>query len=492
MMSQVFGLLRESVVITDADIELPGPRIIYTNPAFTKMTGYTAEEVLGKNPRFMQGPKTTRATLDRLRAQLQMGETFQGEDINYRKGGSEFHIDWYIEPLRDTAGRITHFLAVQSDITERKNAEKALAQAEADYRSIFENAVEGIFQTTPEGRYLKANPALARMYGYESPEDLLQNITRIDRQLYVQPGRREEFAARLREHGVIAGFESEIYRRDGTTIWISEHAREVRDENGRAFFYEGTVEDITRRKELEAQFLQAQRMESIGMLASGIAHDLNNVLAPILMGSDFLRAKLPDAESRELVDMLEIGAQRGANLVKQILSFARGITGEKTLVQPRHILDEIASMAKQTFPKRIAIRNSASRDLWPIMSDTTQLHQVLLNLCVNARDAIAENGMILISAENRTLREPLRVNTRRDRAGELRGGENRGQWRGYSAGGNGENLRAVFHHEAHWQRHWARPFHCHRDCEKPRRRSRGRERAGAGNGVPRLPSRRGR
>lgn len=529
MLAQVFAQLRESVVITDADLDGSGPFIVYTNPAFARMSGYTAEEVLGKNPRFMQGPKTTRKTLDRLRAALERGEAFQGEDINYRKDGTEFFIDWYIEPLRDASGRVTHFVAVQNDVTERRLAEAALrardeqmrmvvsnaplvlfrldekgvftlsegkgleaaglrpgevlgrsifdicagspdilgnvrralagetiraeaefggavfetfytplrdaaggcsgvvgvatdvtefrrsenarAQAEADYRSIFENAVEGIFQTTPEGRYLKANPALARMYGYESPAELVENLTRIDRQLYVQPGRREEFAARLREQGVVAGFESEIFRRDGSTIWISEHAREVRNESGRTLFYEGTVEDITRRKELEAQFLQAQRMESIGMLASGIAHDLNNVLAPILIGSDFLRAKMPDSESRDLVDMLETGAQRGANLVKQILSFARGITGEKTLVQLRHILTEIANMAKQTFPKRITIRNNAGRELWPVMSDTTQLHQVLLNLCVNARDAIADSGMIVISAENLHLREPLRVTT---------------------------------------------------------------------------------
>src|SRR5258708_25758504 len=122
-----------------------------------------------------------------------------------------------------------------------------MSQPEQMYRSIFENAIEGIFQTTPSGQYLNVNPALAKMYGYESTQDLVAGLTAIDNQLYVDPNRRGKFVAIMQEHGVVRGFESEIYRKDKSTIWISENARAVRDENGKLIYYEGMVEDITER-----------------------------------------------------------------------------------------------------------------------------------------------------------------------------------------------------------------------------------------------------
>lgn len=141
--------------------------------------------------------------------------------------------------------------AVGIDITARKRAEEGLRQAEEKYRTIFENAVEGIFQTGPDGRFLSANPALARIYGYNTPEELIGSLTNIRRQLYLQPNRREEFVRLLEERGGVVGFESQIYRKDGSVIWISENARVVRDREGNTVRYEGTVEDITQRKQAQ-------------------------------------------------------------------------------------------------------------------------------------------------------------------------------------------------------------------------------------------------
>ena len=276
---QALAQLRESVIITDTDIELPGPLIIWVNAAFTRMTGYSQTEVIGLTPRILQGPKTRRSTIDRLRRQLKAGEAFTGDDINYRKDGSEFNIDWYIEPLRDEEGKITHFIAVQRDTT-------------------------------------------------------------LERQL-------------------------------------------------------------------QAQLLQAQRLESIGMLASGVAHDLNNILAPVLMGAAILSERLTAKEDQAMLALMQNGAERGAALVKQILSFARGVAGNSTLAQARHLIGDVVSLAQQTFPKRIAVESSVAADLLPILGDATQIHQVLMNLCVNARDAIEEDGTITISAENLLLAEPL-------------------------------------------------------------------------------------
>jgi CheY-like chemotaxis protein len=151
---------------------------------------------------------------------------------------------------------------------------------------------------------------------------------------------------------------------------------------------------------MESQFLRAQRMESIGTLAGGIAHDLNNVLSPILMAIDMLQLKTTDESSRKWLDVLRTNAERGGNMVRQVLSFARGVEGERVALQPKHLIKEIVKILKETLPKSIEINFRVPDDLWIISADATQMHQVLMNLCVNSRDAMPEGGSIWIKAEN--------------------------------------------------------------------------------------------
>ncbi len=158
--------------------------------------------------------------------------------------------------------------------------------------------------------------------------------------------------------------------------------------------------DITQKKQLEAQFLRAQRLESLGTLASGIAHDLNNILAPILMTAQLLESQLDDSRSQRLLSILIGNVKRGANLVKQVLSFARGMEGERSLLQVRHLITEIRQIIKETFPKSIEVETILPLDLLAVLGEATQLHQVLMNLCVNARDAMPDGGTLTISAEN--------------------------------------------------------------------------------------------
>ena len=163
--------------------------------------------------------------------------------------------------------------------------------------------------------------------------------------------------------------------------------------------------DITQKKQLESQFLRAQRLESIGTLSSGIAHDLNNVLAPILMTAQLLESQLDDERSKRLLPILINNAKRGANLVKQVLSFTRGMEGERTLVQAKHLINEIKEVIRETFPKTIQMSDEIPQNLWVIKGDATQLHQVVMNLCVNARDAMPNGGKLSICAQNFTVDE---------------------------------------------------------------------------------------
>jgi two-component system, NtrC family, sensor kinase len=236
--------------IAIADATLPDQPIVYCNPAFEKITGYDRSEVLGRNCRFLQGPDTDPEALQQIRRALQEHHDCKVILKNYRKDGNPFWNEFTISPVRDSSGCVTHFIGVQADITDRKQAEEALKSAEAKYRSIFENATEGIFQRTPDGRYFSANPALARIYGYDSPEALIANCSA--KQLYVDRTRRAKLIAEISKTGSIKEFESCVYRPDGSTTWISENVREVRNQLGELLYYEGTVAEIADRKQAEA------------------------------------------------------------------------------------------------------------------------------------------------------------------------------------------------------------------------------------------------
>jgi two-component system cell cycle sensor histidine kinase/response regulator CckA len=196
--------------------------------------------------------------------------------------------------------------------------------------------------------------------------------------------------------------EFRIFRSDDTTRWLSIQSDVFVDAEGQPQRIVGVHRDVTEKKDLQAQFLQAQRLESLGTLASGIAHDLNNILTPILGVTQLLPLKFPDLpdSTQHLLDTLESSARRGSSLIKQILSFARGVEGKRITLQLSHILQEIRLIINQTLPKSIDISLELEPHLWPVMGDVTQLHQVFMNLCVNARDAMPDGGSLRIAAQN--------------------------------------------------------------------------------------------
>ncbi len=277
---------------------------------------------------------------------------------------------------------------------ERRRAEQKIREQAA----LLDVATDAILVQNLQDQIVFWNKGAQRMYGWKAEEALGQDAN----QLLC----KAEDLSRLEELRTLVALEGSWYgelkqvKKDGKEMIVESRWTLVQNEQDKPISILIVNTDITEKKQLEAQFLRAQRMESIGTLASGIAHDLNNVLAPILMSVQLLSLKLHDDQTRQWLKILEDNARRGAELVKQVVSFARGVKGERTLVQVRHIISEIKQIAKETFPKSIDVLTDIAQDLWTVSGDATQLHQVLMNLCVNARDALLDGGTLSISAKN--------------------------------------------------------------------------------------------
>jgi PAS domain S-box-containing protein len=317
--------------------------------------------------------------------------------LNYGKDGREYWIDIEVVPIFDRTRKCTHFAAIERDVTKEKEAEEQLA-LQAAYLS---KARDAIVVRDLEGDIIYWNQGAERIYGWTRGEAMGRNkreLLGIDPKIY-----------EMNEKAVLArgeaSAEHQQVTKDSRTLTVETRWTLIRDEkeNPKAVLTIDT--DITERKKIELQFLRAQRMESIGTLAGGVAHDLNNILAPIMMAIDLLKANATDAQSRDILDALDTSARRGADIVRQVLSFARGMDGERIEIQPKHLIKDIQSIIKDTFPKDIRLNFFVPNDTWIIRGDPTQVHQVFLNLCLNARDAMPTGGTLSINVENAVLDE---------------------------------------------------------------------------------------
>lgn len=280
---------------------------------------------------------------------------------------------------------------------ELQSAYQQLEVAEAKYRSIFENAGEGIFQSTPDGRYITANPALARIYGCDSPEEVTAKFTDIERQLYVDPVRRNEFLRSIEESGTVSDFESQIYRSDGSIVWISEKARAVRDRSGSVLYYEGLIEDITQRK---------QAQESLRLFIHALSHDLRNPVAGMLMVLKNWQRKTGDsiAIPRSVLERMIQGSEQQLRLINSLLEVhageLRGLVLHCDRVDLRTVveaaaadLEPLMNEAKATF------KNLIPDDLPAVNADNTQLRRVFSNLIANALKHNLPGLNLIISAQ---------------------------------------------------------------------------------------------
>jgi PAS domain S-box-containing protein len=341
-----------------------------------------------------------------------------------------------------------------NQIAEHKRVEEVLRQAEQKYRSIFENAIEGIFQTTPDGRYITCNPALARIYGYESAEELIATLTDIGQQLYVAPQRRQEFIKQMQACDWVCNFESQVYRKDGKIIWICENARAVRNANGTLLYYEGCITDITQRKlseealrqseaqlkakteqlelalskleQTQAQLMHNEKIYNLGQLVAGVAHEINNpvnfVCGNLIPASQYvedlldllrLYAKhypqpIPEIQAKaEAIDLefliedfpkalssMQLGADRIRQIVQSLRNFSRLDESEMTPVDLHIGLDStLLILNNRLKPKGDNSGITVIKDygeLPPVRGYAGLLNQVFMNLLCNAIDALED------------------------------------------------------------------------------------------------------
>jgi PAS domain S-box-containing protein len=368
------------------------------NRGAQRLYGYEAADAVGR-PISMLVPPELPEEVPQILAKIEAGRRVNHyETVRVRNDGSRIHISLTVSPIKDSAGRIIGASAIARDITERKQREERLRELAA----MLDKAQDAIMVRDLEGRIVYWNHRSERLYGWTPEEAIGKNVR--DLVYNADANQFEGAMRRVLSTGEWMGELTQVTKL-GKPVTVESRWTLVQDDDGRPRSILAINTDITEKKKLEAQFLRAQRMESIGTLAGGIAHDLNNVLAPVLMAVQMLRAKLEDQESEALLGMLQTNVERGSDMVRQVLSFARGVEGERVPIQPKHLLKEVVKVMRDTLPKNITVRIEVHEDLSAVSADATQFYQVLMNLCVNARDAMADGGVLTIKAENVTLDE---------------------------------------------------------------------------------------
>ncbi len=374
-------------------------RFLDWNPACEKFMAMKRDDIRGKTVADFAPPELAKVYQQKDQELLSHGG-IQAYECNVRNAAGEMRDAIFHKAiLTDQSGQPEGIIGAILDITELKKVQEHLLLQE----SALNAAANGIVITDATGKILWANPAFTTLTGYATKE-----VTGLTPQVLKSGRQGTDFYQSMWQtisSGQVWRGDLVNRRKDGTLYDEEMTITPVHDAAGKITNFIAIKQDISQRKQMEAQYLRAQRMEGIGMLAGGIAHDLNNVLAPILMSIELLKDIHPDKETQDILHSLRDSAQRGADIVRQVLTFARGIKGERLLVAPKHLIKDMGRVAQEAFPRNIRVSTDVPINLWNVSGDPTQLHQVLLNLCINARDAMPDGGTLSMVARNETVKD---------------------------------------------------------------------------------------
>lgn len=386
MLAQALKSIRDCVSITDLE-----DNILFVNDAFAKTYGYSPSELLAKSVGIVRSENNPKEIMEQiLPATLRGG--WQGEILNKRKDGSEFPVYLSSSVVRDPEGSPIALIGAATDITERKRAELRLRESEERYRSLVDSARDVIFTATPNGVITSLNPAFELSTGWQRSEWLRKTYNDLFHHDDFA-GSRENFLRAL-EGQPVPMLEIRIRTKGGDYI-VGEFTITPQVQDGKIIGLLGVARDVTERKRLEEQYRQSQKMESLGTLAGGIAHDFNNILA-IILGHASLLSHSKHSPSKQIASTEAIikATNRGAALVSQLLTFASKTDVVFESVSINDVVQEITKLIAETFPRTIVITTRLDSDLPTIVADPTQVHQMVLNLCINSRDAMPRGGTL--------------------------------------------------------------------------------------------------
>jgi len=402
----------EIVIITDAS-----GTIEYVNPKFTQITGYTPEEVIGKNPRMLKSGRTPHEEYERLWNTVLSGHEWRGELQNKRKDGEFYWASAFISPIKNSEGIITHFVGIQEDITVRKKANQAMQESEERFRTIFEEGPLGMAIMNSEHRFVKVNSALCRMLGYSEHE--LTGMT-FDEITHPEDIAKNLFLTEKVFNGEMPYFQLEMryITKKGEILWVTLTATVIRDEEEKPLYGLTMAQDITERKRIEEelqatqlQLIQSAKFESVGQLAAGVAHEVKNPLAVILQGVTYLsRLGVPtynDNDVNLVLEKMQDAVTRADRVVKGLLDFSSPSAPEMVPAALNRVVEQALSLVQHELVRaHVTVVTELGKDLPPLKLNRNKIEQVFVNLFINAVQAMPEGGTLTIRTAAKTGSRP--------------------------------------------------------------------------------------
>jgi two-component system, cell cycle sensor histidine kinase and response regulator CckA len=394
MLAQAMRSIKECVVITNLE-----NNIIFVNEAFEKVFGYTKQEILGQTIQLLHADDALISVNAMRQEMLEVG--WHGELLNRKKDGTLFPVSLHVSVVVNEQQQPIALVSIVEDITLRKRMEEQLKKSEVQYRQFFEDDLTGDFICMVDGRILECNPAFATIYGFSSVEEARRNNLS---SLFFNGEKYQEFLRLLKLEKRLAYYELGMQQKNGAPLFVVMNVIGIFTAADELAQIRGYVFNDTDRRMLAEQLRQSQKMEVVGTLAGGVAHDFNNILNNIIGFAAQIKKHAHDrSKIQRYCDTIEKSAARGAQVTNQLLMFSRHKKQENELTDAGSIVHEIATLISETFSRSISLNIHVADSLRLVRGDRGALYQVVLNLCVNARDAMPAGGMLTLEAKNAEL-----------------------------------------------------------------------------------------